>query len=92
MVKAKYDDKCKNLHKKRRYSDIRYFYEKVFLRGTCLSQLTLKNVRKTCEAEVDVITKAKKVLNPPFMTADPMSDRVSIVRVFLSSSWLTKNV
>lgn len=74
------------------------FISKIFLRedrGTCLSlsvQLTLKNVRKTCEAEVDVITKAKKVLNPPFMTADPMSDRVSIVRVFLSSSWLTKKV
>ena len=55
-------------------------------------QLTLKNVRKTCDAEVDVITKAKNVLNPPFITADPMSDKVSIVRLSLSFSELTRKV
>ena len=36
------------------------------------TRITLKKVMKTYEFDVANKTKAKKVLNPPFMTADPI--------------------
>ena len=39
-------------------------------------EITLKKVMKTCEVELAVKTKARKVLKPPLRTAGPMSLRV----------------
>lgn len=50
--------------------------------------LTLKNVENTYELEVDNKINAKKVLNPPFITAGP----IVVTVCFARSTILARNI
>ena len=53
---------------------------------------TLKKVRKTWDSDDAAILNAKKVLIPPLITGEPISVNVMIALLFLSGSWVTRNV
>ena len=54
--------------------------------------IVLKNVTNEWDCEVHVVTNAKKVLKPPFITADPMLAKVWIALVFPFSPGVIINV